>query len=62
MPVRRIIKFVREQYESLTKRFGSNNNKKATSAPAEETSGDAVHEDPVAAPEEIAAEEPEPAK
>ncbi|KAG7895686.1 hypothetical protein KL936_000394 [Ogataea polymorpha] len=47
MPVRRVLKIVREQYESISKRF-NNNAEKKEEAPAEETApaGEAPAEEP----------------
>ncbi|KAH3664901.1 hypothetical protein OGATHE_003716 [Ogataea polymorpha] len=61
MPVRRVLKIVREQYESISKRF-NNNAEKKEEAPAEET--DPVEEAPAeetAPAGEAPAEEPEQA-
>ncbi|KAH3662027.1 hypothetical protein OGAPHI_006208 [Ogataea philodendri] len=59
MPVRRVIKFVREQYESISNRL--NNNTKKEETPAEEAAPVEEGAEEAAPAEEAPAEEAEPA-
>lgn len=54
MPIRRILKVVREQYDSLQKRFGNTSDKKETTAPVADADAPA-DEQPAAEEAPIAA-------